>query len=352
MNYIGSKIKLLPFIENSINKVIDKDCKIFCDLFSGTGSVGAHFKKKGFKIIANDIQYYSYVLNRQLITNHTQLEFNNLIEQLPQLKNISIDKRKDLVCNYLTNIEGEEGFIYLNYSPSKNSERMYLTNENAKKCDAVRMLIEEWKIQKFINEEEYFFLIASLIKSTDLRANVLSVYGAYLKHFKSRAQVDLIIKPYELILNKKSHEVHNEDANELIKKVKADILYLDPPYNSRQYGSNYHLLETIAKYDAPEIYGKTGLREYSEQRSLYCLKEHATKSLKELIANAKAKYIFLSYSNEGIIPQEEIKAIFESKGKYGCFETKYSRYKSDSNRTYTANHTIEYLHYCIVDEKR
>jgi len=349
MNYIGSKIKLLPFIDASINKVVDENCKVFCDLFSGTGSVSAHFKKKGFKVIANDIQYYAYVLNRQLITNHTKLKFNQLKEILPELNNMIIDKRKDYVCDYLTKIEGKEGFIYLNYSPSEKSERMYLTNDNAKKCDAVRMQIENWKTQDLINEEEYFFLIASLIKSTDLRANVLSVYGAYLKHFKSRAQVDLIIKPYELILNKKSHDVHNEDANELVKKVKTDILYLDPPYNSRQYGSNYHLLETIAKYDAPEIYGKTGLREYGEQRSLYCLKEHATKSLKDLIDNAKAKYIFLSYSNEGIIPQEDIKSILESKGKYGYFETKYSRYKSDSKRTYTANHTIEYLHYCIVD---
>lgn len=348
MNYIGSKIKLLPFIEESINKIVDKECKVFCDLFSGTGSVGAYFKKKGFKVIANDIQYYAYVLNRQLITNHTKLKFNQLKETLPKLTKMTIDKRKDYVCHYLTNIEGKEGFIYLNYSPSKQSERMYLTNANAQKCDAVRMLIEEWKNKELINEEEYFFLIASLIKSTDLRANVLSVYGAYLKHFKKRAQVDLIIKPYELILNKKSHEVYNEDANELIRKIKTDILYLDPPYNSRQYGSNYHLLETIAKYDSPQIYGKTGLREYSDQRSLFCLKEHATKSLKELVKNAKTKYIFLSYSNEGIILQQDIKEIFETRGEYGYFETKYSRYKSDSKRTYTANYTIEYLHYCIV----
>ena len=348
MNYIGSKIKLLPFIEKSINKIVDAECKIFCDLFSGTGSVGSHFKKKGFKVIANDIQYYSYVLNRQLITNHTQLEFNNLIEELPRLEKISIENRKDFVCDYLTNIDGKEGFIYLNYSPSENSERMYLTNENAKKCDAVRILIEEWKTKKYINEEEYFFLIASLIKSTDLRANVLSVYGAYLKYFKKRAQKELIVKPYELILNDQTHEVYNRDANELIKQIKVDILYLDPPYNSRQYGSNYHLLETIAKYDSPEIYGKTGLREYSEQRSLYCLKEYATKSLEDLVNSADVKYIFLSYSNEGIIPKKEIQKIFEKKGKYGYFRTRYSRYKSDSKREYTSDYTIEYLHYCIV----
>lgn len=346
MNYIGSKIKLLPFIEKSILSVVDKDCKVFCDLFAGTGTVGANFKQRGFKVIANDLQYYAYVLNKQLIDNHKELEFNGLVKYIPQLEISIQSERKSIVCKYLTNLKGYKGFVYKNYSPTKTSERMYLTNQNAQRCDAIRIQIENWKNLHEINQQEYYFLIASLIKSVDKYANVLSVYGAYLKHFKEIAQKELIIEPHKLIINDHDHEVYNEDANQLIKKISADILYLDPPYNARQYATNYHLLETIAKYDNPQIHGKTGLREYQNQKSLYCLKTYATQTLKDLIENANVKYIFLSYSNEGIIPHEEIKNMLEEKGEYGCFEIKYNRYKSDSSRTYKANHTIEYLHFC------
>ncbi len=346
MNYIGSKLKLLPFIEESILSVIDNNCKVFCDLFAGTGIVGANFKKKGFQIISNDIQYYAYVLNKQLIDNHKELTFHGLLNDIPKLSKYHISKRKEIVCEYLTNIQPLKGFIYKNYSPSNKSERMYLTNENAQLCDAIRTKIEQWKSDNVITEQEYFFLIASLIKSTDRYANVVSVYGAYLKQFKQRAKQKLQFQAHPHIINDQNHFVYNEDANLLIKKIKADILYLDPPYNDRQYATNYHLLETIAKYDRPKIYGKTGLREYSHQRSKYCLKAEALKTLKELIQNANVKYIFISYNNEGIIPQNEIKKILEEKGTYGCFQTEYSRYKADSKRTYIANSTIEFLHYC------
>ena len=96
MNYIGSKLSLLEFLEESINKVIDKNCRVFCDLFAGTGIVGSYFKKKGYRVIANDIQYYSFVLNKQYIENHEQLEFQELAKVLPEMKNIEIDKRKIL----------------------------------------------------------------------------------------------------------------------------------------------------------------------------------------------------------------------------------------------------------------
>lgn len=347
MNYIGSKIKLLPFIEESIKKVIKNNkCNTFCDIFAGTGTVGAHFKKQGYKIIANDLQYYSYVLNKQIIGNHLEFEFEGLLSIIPKLKESKKEDKKNIVCEYLTAISSKKGFIFENYSPNEKSERMYLTPENAQKCDAIRTRIEYWKQRNLINDNEYFFLIASLIKTVDNLANVLSVYGAYLKYFKKVALKKLELKPYDLIINDKEHEIYNEDANLLIKDIESDILYIDPPYNERQYATNYHLLETIAKYDKPLIYGKTGLRPYKYQKSKYCSKEFAKKSFEELIKNAKAKFIFVSYNNEGIISKEEIERILTNKGEYGCFEQKYTRYKSDSKREYKAKYTIEYLHYC------
>ena len=111
------------------------------------------------------------------------------------------------------------------------------------------------------------------------------------------------------------HKVFNEDINQLIKNIKADILYLNPPYNQRQYSSNCHLLETIAKYDKPQVFGKTGLRSYNHQKSLYCSKSQVKEVFKDLILEAKAKYIFLSYNNEGLMDLTDIKEIMSLKAK-------------------------------------
>ena len=107
------------------------------------------------------------------------------------------------------------------------------------------------------------------------------------------------------------------------------------------------MIETIAKYDNPKIHGKTGLREYENQKSSYCSKQKVKKEFKDLILNAKVKYIFLSYNNEGIMSLDDIKEIMSLRGKYGYFTKKYSRFKADKNRNYKADKTVEYLHYTV-----
>ena len=353
MNYIGSKLSLLEFLEESINKVVDKNCNTFCDLFAGTGIVGRYFKKKGYKIIANDIQYYSYVLNRHYIGNHKELKFSKLIKEIPELKNINLEEKKNFVCNYLSSISGVKGFIYNNYcaggTKDKKEERQYFSDENGRRCDAIRQKIENWKTEKLISDNEYYFLVTSLIESIDKYANTASVYGAFLKKLKKTAQNSLVLKPAQLIINDQDHEVFNEDINKVLEKVGGDILYLDPPYNHRQYATNYHLLETIAKYDNPKIHGKTGLREYQNQKSLYCSRTQVKKAFKDLILKARAKYIFLSYNNEGLMTLGDIQEIMSLRGKYGNFTKEYNRFKADKseNRNYTANKTVEYLHYVV-----
>jgi len=349
MNYIGSKLSLLEFIENSITKVAgDVENCIFCDLFAGTGAVGLHFKKLGCKVISNDIQYYSFVLNRHYIGNHKPLLFENLFEIIPQLELVPIDERKSIVCNFLNSIDEYEGFIYKNYCPNDKSERQYFTKENGKMCDAIREKIEIWYDENKINGDEYFFLLATLLENIDKKANTASVYGAYLKGYKNSAKQNLQYQPLPLFINDKEHEIYNTDANELINSIKPDIIYLDPPYNARQYATNYHILETIAKNDNPQISGKTGLRNYSKQKSKYCFKATVKKEFAELIKNAKAKYIFLSYNNEGLLSFDDIKEIMSSRGEYGFFERSYSRFKADNNREYKTNFTTEYLHYVKV----
>ncbi len=353
MNYIGSKLSLLEFLEKSIKKVVDKNCDTFCDLFAGTGVVGKYFKKRGYKIIANDIQYYSYVLNRHFIGNHKELSFSKLARDIPELKDIDAQNRKKFVCDYLSNLKGVDGFIYKNYclggTKNKEEPRRYFSDTNGMRCDAIRQKIEDWKNKNLVSDDEYYFLIASLVESIDKYANTASVYGAFLKKLKKTAQNNLVLQPVELIINEQDHEVFNNDINEVVKKVKGDILYLDPPYNHRQYAANYHLLETIAKYDNPKIHGKTGLRDYKNQKSLYCSRPRVKKAFRDLILKAKVKYIFLSYNNEGLMSLDDIKEIMSLRGKYGYFTREYNRFKADKseNRNYTANKTTEYLHYVV-----
>lgn len=349
MNYIGSKLSLLKFIERSIDEVVGRGVNYtFCDLFAGTGAVGIHFKKKGHRVIANDIQYYSYVLNRHYIANHKELRFERLCGVVPGLDRVDVSGRKVAVCDHLQELEGIEGFVFKNYCPQGlEGDRLYFTAENGKKCDAIRQRIEEWCNESLVSDDEYYFLLTSLLESIDKYANTASVYGAFLKKFKKSALRSLRILPAQLYINDNEHEVYNKDANKVITEISPDVLYLDPPYNTRQYSANYHVLETIAKYDNPLVRGKTGLRDYSDQKSLYCSRTNAKEALADLVSKAKAKYIFLSYNNEGLLSLSDIEEVMSKRGDYGFFSREYTRFKADSSRDYSASGTIEYLHYVV-----
>ena len=170
-----------------------------------------------------------------------------------------------------------------------------------------------------------------------------------MKKLKKSAQNSLVLKPANLIINAHDHQVFNEDVNKLAETITDDILYLDPPYNQRQYATNYHMLETIAKYDNPVVHGKTGLRDYQKQKSAYCSRTIVKKQFKDLIDKAKVKYIFLSYNNEGLMSIDDIKEVMSGRGEYGFFTKEYNRFKADKcvNRDFKANKTVEYLHYVV-----
>jgi len=332
MNYIGSKHRLSTFIFETVSETCGKDLskKVFCDLFAGTGIVGRNFKPNVEKVIANDVEYYSFVLNRNYIGNHTTFEYEGFLDELNALK-------------------GRKGFIFQNYSEGGKAGRNYFTSENGQKIDAIRFQIEAWKKDSKITEDQYFFLLASLLESADKVANTASVYGAYLKHIKASAAKKIIIKPAVFQQTESSHQVYQQDSNKLIKKIEGDILYLDPPYNARQYGANYHLLNTIAKYDTFVPKGKTGLRDY--YKSDWCRTGEVLKSFEELIENAQFPYIFLSYNNEGLMSRKEVQTVMERFGKYSLETKIYQRFKADKteNRNHKASETFEYLH--ILEKK-
>lgn len=331
MNYIGSKYSLMEFLKNTINNVTGYtggEGRTFADLFAGTGVVGSTYKEMGYNVIANDIQYYSYVLNKHLIEN--------------------IPVTDDSPLDYLNSLNGIEGFVYNNYCAGA-SERNYFTDNNGQKCDAIRTKLEDMR-GKDIDDSVYFYFLASLVNSIDKYANTASVYGAFLKHIKKSAQKDFKLELLPVISGNKG-KVYNKDINILIKEIRGDILYLDPPYNARQYCTNYHVLETIAKYDNPVLNGKTGLRDYTDQKSAFCSKKTVDKAFDDLISHADFKYIFLSYNNEGLMSLDTIKAIMSKYGKYACYTRDYRRFKADKdeNRQIAADTTTEYIH-CLIKE--
>lgn len=170
MNYIGSKAKLLDFITDTIDDftgICDGTGKVFADLFAGTGIVGSRFKEKGYFVLANDIQFYSFVRIKHFIENSSRLP-THLFDMMNQF-------------------QGVEGFIYEHYCQGSGSGRMYFSDENGKRCDHIRQEIQILKELELISTAEYYHLLASLIDAIDKSANTASIYGSYLKKLKPSA---------------------------------------------------------------------------------------------------------------------------------------------------------------------
>lgn len=334
MNYIGSKLSLLPFLDEVFRQVADGSEKVFCDLFAGTGAVGRHFKARGLQVLANDLQYYAYALNK------AYLEIN----ATPDFAGLRTRSNEADVLAFINNLPGVAGFITQHYSPVGG--RQYYTEENARKADAIRQAIADWRARGLLTEQEYFYVLCSLLEAIDQVANTASVYGAYLKKFKSSATKPLRLKPLELISHVQGCRAWHRDANELITEIECDVLYLDPPYNHRQYGANYHVLETIAAYDNPQLKGLTGIREYP--KSDYCRQAAAKDAMQHLIRSARTKHILVSYNDEGVLSLDEILAILSLRGAPKTFQVSYNRFKADNGREYKKDSTIEYIHYVRV----
>lgn len=341
MRFIGGKTLIIPYILELIKeKTID--VKSISDVFAGSGVVSREFKNLGYDVISNDLMYFSYVLLRGTVGINSKLEFKNLNRPDPieYLNNLNLENMNFDIVNC---------FIYQNYSPKGG--RMYFTEENALKIDLIRTQIENWYKESLINEEEYFYLLACLIEGVPFVSNITGVYGAYLKHWDNRALNNLELKEIDLSINKAVGQAYNEDSNKLIENIKTDLAYFDPPYNQRQYLPNYHVLETIAKYDNPEIKGVTGLRDYSEQKSDYCRKDSVLNAFEDLIKKTNSRYIILSYNTEGLLSHDEIISVFEKYGKKETIDYKFIDYRRYKNAQTNKNKNLKEVLYFVEKEQ-
>jgi len=318
--YIGSKHRLIEWIFS----ILDKECSgdSFTDIFAGTGIVSAVAAKHFKKIVLNDFLYSNYAIYQAFFGDNGW----------------DTNKINNIILKY-NNINGED--LEENYF-SQSFGGKYFSKNSAKIIGFIRENIEENKNK--LTEREYYVLLSSLLYSVDKIANTVGHYDAYFK--KDFIKDIFFMRPIDPI-KVKEVDIFREDANLLAKKIKTDVVYIDPPYNSRQYSRFYHVLETLTKWDKPKLYG-VALKPDPENMSNYC-RVSAKDKFSELVNDINAKYLVVSYNNtydsksnssQNKITLEEIKAILSQKGKTKIFEKKYRHF--NAGNTNFNNHK-EYL---------
>lgn len=325
MRFIGCKTLLLDNIKHIIDEQTS-NAKSFCDIFSGTSTVARYFKQ-WYQIYSNDLLYFSYILQKATIENDSIPKFQQLNRKL----NIPdpIEYFNNLYITEMEDLPQEKRFFQNTYAPKGG--RMYINDENALRIDYIRNVVEYWYKNNFIEENEYYYLIACIVEGIPFVSNISGTYGAFHKTWERRS-----FKKYELFRldvnqNRKDNHCYNCDGVELVKSISGDILYIDPPYNNRQYLPNYHVLETAAKYDYPEVRGVTAQRPYENSKSDFCIKNKVVSAFSKLVKNANFRYIILSYSTDGLMTVNQIEEIMKSYGKedtFKIYEIPYKRYKS------------------------
>lgn len=332
MRYLGSKDSLTDRIVDLLrNKRLLRNEFTFCDGFCGMGAIADAVKNIYKKIIINDsLKCASVFTHAKLVANECTFE------------KLGFDPFEFLN----TNNGFKEGFIYQNYSPGM-SERMYFSKENAGRIDFFREIIEEWHESNKITDNEYFYLLACLLESVSDVSNTAGVYGAFLKHWDKRS-----LKP--IVFNKidsspgvaENVEVFNSKIEDIISDIDCDILYLDPPYTQNQYGTQYHLLETLVLNDSPTISKVTGSRPTTPMRSQWSKNYYAHVLFDKVIAETKAKHIIFSYNNDGFMSKDFIETTMKRYGIENSYVCEIIDYKKYNNfKCQGADGHFEYLFY-------
>lgn len=353
MRYIGNKTRLLRFIRRVLLRRGIRQ-GIALDPFSGTASVARALKRWGFAVTASDVMEYAYVFARAYV----EVPAPPGPADLPALNGSTFADLRS-ICNALNRIDLRPGFIHQNFAPVETSGqregRMYFTPDNAARIDAIRRQLHDWRSAGEISRDAHDLILAALIEAADRVANTTGVYAAYVKSWQPNALRPIRLEPPPIVAGNSCH-ASRMDALELVAAHDdVDLLYLDPPYNTRQYPGYYHVPELIASGwfdDVPKLRGKTGLLPDADKRSVWCSLRKAESAFEQLLATARCKHIVLSYNAEGIIPESFIERTLKAYGlraTYRRYRHTYRRYRADSDREgrqYSADRVAEYL-YCI-----
>jgi len=338
LNYIGSKFQLLEWITQNMKEKTGWPSfadKVIADLFAGTGIVSYHFRKNLASVISNDAELYSYIITHAFT------------------RSLYTDKCKEVIDEFQKELQENKhsttnGFITTHYSPQA-SERKFFTIDNAKRIDYIRNKLET--IKNTISDDEYKFILASILLSADAVSNVPAVYGCFLKNYKSKAVKTLTLLPiHNNTVPVAGSNTYNSDVLNIdfIRSFESDLVYLDPPYNERQYSKNYFPLNIIAK--TPEILltelplkGKTGIPTDCFISS-FCKKGAAENAFELLFRELQTKWIFLSYNSESIVSKDKMLDIMKKYGTASVIERDYKRFKSFE---YNKDVTIKEYLFCL-----
>jgi adenine-specific DNA-methyltransferase len=347
MRYIGSKVASLPAITQVIRRTA-VGLRTLCDPFAGACTVSRHFKAMGWKVVTGDILAQSYTLQVAHIELNLPPAFPGII--LPSPGGDDRTAAPHLrVLSHLNSLPGVSGFVTREYSLAGPARRLYFTAANARRIDRIREEIELWDAAGKISAVEKCYLLACLLEAMDRVANTAGTYYAYLKKLYRKAKHQIWLRPLVVSDNKERNEANYDEAVRVVKKTEADVVYLDPPYNRRNYGAYYHLPETIVLWDAPDVRGKCGIRQGVSESPFYH-RSTAADALGELIKSARGKVIVVHYAEEGLIPHQAILQQLKARGA--------TRWRSRGVRTYTSDKAQGHrqnarhrLYWCVVADR-
>lgn len=329
--YIGSKDKLAQTIIETIQERCP-DARSVIDLMAGTGLFSLALRRNGYRVVASDVMTYSFHHLRVNLLLNTAPTFNRLIPELGEGRSYT------RVLDYLNNLIPVSGYITKEYTPGGSPNagckpRMYYTTENGMKIDAIRQTIKTWYKNNLITDIEHSLLLHDLIMASNDIANIAGTYGHYLSHFVKRSTDPIFLHPtvFDESENVNGHEIRRGYAEEISNDLYADVCYIDPPYIKRQYAANYHLLETLAREDEPEAIGESGLRPWRDQYSNFCSKVKIRDSFDVILRNLHSNDIFISYSEDGLLPINDLCLFLGQYGHIGVSEIKNKRFRSNSS---------------------
>lgn len=338
ITYIGNKRKLLPFLYRGfldIRRRIGKDKLVVFDGFAGSGVVARLLKAFASELHINDLEDYSETLNRAYLANKSEIDLSRLEYYINWLNG-----------NKLISNSEEPGFITKNYSPKNDNdvqcgERVFYTNRNAKIIDNIRQLIE-----KNIPNEYKPFCLAALLVEASIHTNTSGVFKGFHKknglgHFGGQGEDALSRIKREILLENPIFSgfecpvyVHKRDINELVTDPSLpffDLVYYDPPYNQHPYGSNYFMLNLINNGKESEIQnGVSGIAK-DWNKSAYNKSKVAEEVMDRLLADTRARFIAISYNDEGIIPIDNFRKMLSRYGKWELMEHDYNTYRGSRN---------------------
>jgi len=291
IRYIGSKARLVDALAPLIGNPGRRD-GVFVDAFCGTGVVAEAAARLGWPVRLNDHLHSAVVMGAARLVASSQARFGRL-------------GGYEAVLRRLNRLPLREGFIWREYSPASAHRRMYFTEENAQRIDAIRQKIAVWKHAGKLAEAEEHVLLADLLAATSRAANIAGTYGCFLSYWTAQARDTLQLRPRDFFPRRVQVEAVVGDVTS-VDVVPDDLVYLDPPYTKRQYAAYYHILETITVGDEPRVEGITGLRPWQAKASDFCYRTRALRAITDLIRNLAARRVLLSYSDEGHVPMQSL----------------------------------------------